>query len=104
MVQREHRVGLAAAEVGLQLHHRIAALAGESLDRTHQQSLQALGKIGAAEELDRIAVLVTPFTEMHLPQIGGELGLLVAPAGHIGMRSHDLAPGLEHPTGRRLDQ
>jgi hypothetical protein len=30
---------------------------------------------------------------MHLPQIGGELGLLIPTAGDIGMRRYDLTPG-----------
>ena len=95
VVERQHRVGLAAAEVGLELHHRVAALAGEALHRADQQPLQALGEIGAAEELDRVAVLVRALAQMHLPEVGGELGLLVAAAGHVLVRRHHLAPGLE---------
>ena len=30
---------------------------------------------------------------MHLPEVGGELGLLVVAAGHIGMGADHLAPG-----------
>ena len=100
MVERQHRVRLAAAEVGLELHHRVAALAGEALHRADQQPLQALGQIGAAEELDRVLVLVRPLAEVHLPEVGGELGLLVAAAGHVLVRRHHLAPGLE-VAGRR---
>ena len=51
VVERQHRVGLAAAEVGLELHDRVAALAGEALHGADQQALQALGEVGAAEEL-----------------------------------------------------
>ena len=34
---------------------------------------------------------------MHLPEVGRELGLLVAPARHVGVRRDDLAPGLKVP-------
>ena len=103
VIERQHRVGLAAAEVGLELHHRVAALAGEALHRADQQPLQALGEIGAAEELHRVPVLVRPFAEMHLPQVGRELGLLVAAAGHVLVRGHHLAPGLEAAGRLALD-
>lgn len=43
VVERRHRVRLAAAEVGLELHHRVAALAGDALHGAHEQALQALG-------------------------------------------------------------
>ena len=103
MIERQHRVRLAAAEVGLELHHRVAALAGEALHRADQHPLQALGEIGAAEELDRVPVLVRALAQMHLPEVGGELGLLVAAAGHILVRRHHLAPGLEVARRRALD-
>ena len=95
VIQRQHRVRLAAAEVGLQLHDRVAALAGQPPHGADQHLLQALGEVGAAEELHRVAVFVRAFAQMHLPQIGGELGLLVAAAGHVLVRRHHLAPGLE---------
>ena len=38
VVERQHRVRLAAAEVGLELHDRIAALAGEALHRADQHA------------------------------------------------------------------
>ena len=104
VVERQHRVGLAAAEVGLELHHRVAALARDALHAAHEQALQALGEVGAAEELLRLLVLVRAFAQMHLPEVGGELRLLVAPARHVGVRRDDLAPGLERAGRRRLDQ
>ena len=104
MVERQHRVRLAAAEVGLELHDRVAALAGEAPDRADQHPLEALGEIGAAEELDGVPVLVGPLAEVHLPEVGGELGLLVAAAGDVLVRRHHLAPGLEAARRRALDR
>ena len=78
--------------------------AGEAPHRAHQHPLQALGEIGAAEELDRVLVFVGPFAEVHLPEIGGELGLLVAAAGHVLVRRHHFAPGLEVTRRRALDR
>ena len=104
VVERQHRVRLAAAEVGLELHDRVAALAGEAPHRAHQHPLEALGEIGAAEELDGVLVLVRPLAEVHLPEVGGELGLLVAAAGDVLVRRHHLAPGLEAARRRALDR
>ena len=104
VVERQHRVRLAAAEVGLELHDRVAALAGEAPHRADQHPLEALGEVGAAEELDRVPVLVRPLAEVHLPEVGGELGLLVAAAGHVLVRRHHLAPGLEAARRRALDR
>ena len=101
VVQRQHRVGLAAAEVGLQLHHRVAAPPAEPLHGADQHLPQARGQVGATEKLRRVAILVGSLAEEHLPQIGGELRLLIAPAGHVLMRRHHVAPCLQpgHPTG-----
>ena len=104
MVERQHRVRLAAPEVGLQLHHRVAAFAGEALDAARQQPLQAFGEERAPEELPGVAVLLRALAQVNLPQVRGELRLLVAAAGHVGVRGHHLAPGLESPVAYRLDK
>ena len=92
VVQRQHRVGLAAAEVGLELDDRIAAAAGQPPDRARQELLEALRQVRAAEELDGIAVFVGALADVDLPQIGRELGLLVLAAGDVAVRADDLAP------------
>ena len=56
VIESEHGVGLAAAEVGLQLHDGLAALAVQALQSICQQTCQALGQVGAAEEFGRVAV------------------------------------------------
>ena len=89
-------MGFATAEVGLQLHHRITAPLGHASHSANQHLLQAFGQIGAAEKLNRVTILVSPFTKMHLPEIGCELSLLVSATGHIIMRHHHLPPRLEH--------
>ena len=94
---------LAAAEIGLQLNDGIAALAGQAAHRPDQHSLQAFGQVGAAEELDRIPVFSRAFAQMHLPQVGGELGLLIPAACHILVRRHDRPPGFQARGGRALD-
>ena len=50
-----------------------------------------------------IAVLVRALAEVDLPEVGGELGLLVAAAGHVLVGGDDLAPGLQAAGGRDLD-
>ena len=51
-----------------------------------------------------LLVLVGALAEMHLPEVGGELGLLVAAAGHVRVRRDHLAPGLEAAGRRALDR
>ena len=43
VVERQHGMGFAAAEVGLKLDHRVAAGAGESLGRADQKRAEAVG-------------------------------------------------------------
>jgi hypothetical protein len=74
-------VRFAATEIGLKLHDRIAAPAGHALRTADQKTLEALRQKGAPEELHRLAVLVAALAQMHLSQIGGELGLLIPAAG-----------------------
>jgi hypothetical protein len=58
MPQREHRMGLTAAKVGLQIDHRGGVLiAGDPGDRSRDEVLQAAGEEGAAEKLDGVGVL-----------------------------------------------
>ena len=88
-------MGLAAAEVGLQLHDRVAAPAGQPLRGAGQQPAQAFGQVGAAEKLHRVAVLGGSLANVDLPQVGGELGLLVTSAGDVMVWGHHLPPRLE---------
>src|SRR5207245_6708662 len=63
----------AAAEVGLQLYHRITTGSGDALHRADKQSAQAFRQISAPEELGWLAIFIRSFTEMHLPEISGKL-------------------------------
>ncbi len=45
-----------------------------------------------------------PLQDMHLPEGGGEFGLLVAAARYIEMRAHHLPPGFERAGLLRLDR
>ena len=95
---------LSAPEVRLQLHHRVAPFSGQALGAAGQQPLQAFGEERAPEELRGVAVLVRALALMYLPQVSGELRLLVASAGHVGVRGHHLAPWLETTGAHRLDK
>src|SRR5262245_51034769 len=99
MIESQHGVGLTATEVRLQLHYRIALLPAQSLHSPGKQALQASCQISAAEELRRLFVLVGSFTHVDLPQVCSKLGLLVAPARHVLMRSYYLAPRLQVASG-----
>jgi len=95
MIEGQHRVGLSPAEVRLQLHDGVAALAGQALHGPYKQSSEALRQVGAMEELNRVTVFVSPFPQVDLPEVRGELGLLVPAAGHVLMRADHLPPGLQ---------
>ena len=100
VVERQHRVGLAATEVGLQLDHRFTALAVEALEGDAQQVAQAGGDEGAAVELAGIGVLRAADATAHLVEVGGELGLLVLAGDHIRVGGDHIAPG--HQAGLHL--
>ena len=104
MIQRQHRVRFTATKIGLQLHHRVAALAGQALHAAHQQPLQAFRQKRAPKKLHRFAVFIAAFAQMHLPQVSGKLGLLVTSARHVGMRRNHLAPRFKHAGRCGLDQ
>ena len=73
------------------------------MDGSDQQALQALRQVGPSKELDRVPILVRPFTEMHLPEVGRELGLLVPPARDVPVGRDDLPPWLEAGGGSAFD-
>ena len=104
VVERQHRVGLAAAEVGLQLDDRIAAGAREPLHGADQQARQPGGEKGAAEEFGRVAVFRSGPAATHLRQIGSELGDRITACGHVRVRRDDLAPRLQSRLRRRLQR
>ena len=103
MIERQHGVGFATAEVGLQLHYGIAALAGEAQHGIGEHLPQAFGEVGAPEKLGGVAVFVGAFAQVHLPEISGKFGLLVATAGDVAMGADDFAPGFEAAGDRAFD-
>ena len=64
VVQGKHRMRLAAAEVGLQLHDRVAAPPAEPAHRANQHRSEAFGEVGAPEELDRVPILCGALAKM----------------------------------------
>ena len=96
VIQGQHRVRLAAAEIGLQFDDRIPPCPQVGASPPIRSPLQAFGEEGAAEELGRIAYSSEP-SPCNLPEVGGELGLLVATGGHVRMWSDDFPPGLQPP-------
>ena len=99
VIQGQHGMGLAATKVCLQLHHRVTAAPVQTQDRINQQLFQAVGQVGAAEKLQRLAVLGGALALVHLGEVGGELRLLVTATGHILVRSNHLTPGFQVACG-----
>ena len=71
--------------------------------RLGEEPANALGQIGAGEELDRVLVFDVRRAARDLRQVGRERGLSVPPRGHVGMRSGDLPPRPE-PLARNRRQ
>ena len=92
-------MGLAAAEVRLEMNDGIASFACKTVDGPNQQTLQAFRQIRSPEELDGFSILVCPFTQVHLPKIGGKLGLLVSPTCNVLVGGDDFPPGLQAGRG-----
>ena len=81
MVEREHRMRFAAAEVRLELNDRITTLSCEPADGTNEQIAEAMRQKCATEKLYRMFVFGGNSGVVHerdLPEVGSELGLLVA--------------------------
>ena len=97
VVQRQHRVGLAATEVGLKVHHRArAGFPVQASQRPRQQVAQALGEVGASEELDRIAVLgARRLTRVDKVKVGRELRGGERAARHVIVGPDHLTPGTQ---------
>ena len=104
MVERQHRVSFAAAEVCLELYDRVASRSGDALNASDKQPLEALGEKCPAKELLWVSILVRSFAQVDLPEVRGELRLLISPARHVGVWGDDFAPGLQRAGHRPFDQ
>ena len=103
VVERDQGVGLAAAEVGLELDDGVATGPGEPPGRPGDQVADPLGDEGAAEELGGVAVLVGGFAPPHLVQVGGELGQLEAAGGDVVVGGDHLPPAGQAGGGPAFD-
>ena len=92
--QRQHRVGLAATEVGLQVDDRRGVVVTrQAADRAADEVAQALGQVGALEELDRVGVVgVDLAAGGDLVEVGGELRGVEVAGGDVVVRLEHLAP------------
>jgi hypothetical protein len=94
VVRGEQRVGLAAAELGLQAVHRsrgrIPVEAGGELG---EESEKALGEVGLLAEADRVEIVGGSPTPVDQAQVGGEERLVEAAIGDVGAGLGDLPPG-----------
>ena len=92
VVQRQHTMGLTAAERCFQLDDRLTADTGNALQRFHQQARHTLGNIGAGKKLHRVTVLKSTFSAGNLCQVSGKFRRLVASFCYIGMGLDNLSP------------
>ena len=98
-------MGLAAAEVRLQVDHRRGVLvAGQTPHRAADQVTQTFGEVGAREELDRLGVVLAGVLGRgDLVEVGGELGGLEVAGRDVIVRRQDLAPRAQ-PAGFGRDR
>ena len=92
VIDRQHGVRLAAAEGGLQLDDRLAALAVEPLRHLGEQQAHALGDEGALEKCRGVLVFRGRLAGAHGGDVGGKLGLLERAFQHVGMGNDDFSP------------
>ena len=95
VVESDEGVGLASAEVGLQLHYRVAASAAEPSGGADDQAGKAFSDVGATEELDRIAVFRDGRSLPDLLQVRGEFGDEKTAGGHVVVRLDHIPPRRE---------
>ena len=104
VIERQHGVRLAAAEIRLQADDGIAALHGEALNRGPEHARQAFRQVGDAEEGERIGVFLRAHALIDMSEIGRELRVGEAGLQNIRVRLRDLAPGPELVRRGRLLQ
>src|SRR5688572_29842862 len=90
---------LATAEVCLQVHYRLAAVAGQPLEAIQQETPESFCEEGAPEELEGELVLVTRFAAMHLAEIRSELCHLVLARRDIPVGCDDIPPRTQAGSG-----
>ena len=98
MIEREHRVGLAATEVGLQFNHRVSSFTRETLDPIKKQSTETFRE--AFVEILWPSVFVRRIAAMNHCEVSGKLRLCEIPCSHVGMRMDDFAPWSQSFTRR----
>lgn len=110
VIHREQTVGLAPAEVRLELHNRLAPGPRKPQSGRPQQIAKPLGHEGASKEGLRVGVLVDHASTgdpgdrlVHLPQVRRELRSGERSLLNVGERRCHSAPRLERPLGVRLD-
>ena len=95
MIQRQHGVGFAPAEIGLQVHHRLPALATQAAQSVQQQAAQAGGQEGAGVELAAVGIFRAGAAAMNVAEVGGEFRHAEGAALNILVRRRHVAPGFQ---------
>ncbi len=97
MIEREHGVGLATAEVRLQIHYGAGiAIARHPADRTREQVPKTFSEECSGEKFDRVGVLVLErLSGGYLVQISRVLGCVEVTRCDIWVRCDDLTPRLD---------
>jgi hypothetical protein len=95
VVEGDEGVGLAPAEGGAELDHRLSALARQALQDVLEEALQLLGEVGLAEELVGVAVLRAGRAPDHVVQLGGEGALVELAGADVGVGGGQAPPGGE---------
>ena len=92
VIDRQHGVGLAAAEGGLQLDDRLAALPAEAPH--HRVSSRRMPSVMKVRWKNSAGSWYSAGPcRVHRGDVGGELGLLEGALQHVGVGDGDLSPG-----------
>lgn len=103
MIDGKHGVRLAAAESGLELNDRVAALAVETAGNGCEQQAHSLGNERALEKCRRVLIFPRGLAGVNRGDVRGELGLLKRAFKHVRVRHSNFSPGFHGISFRWVD-
>ena len=95
VMQCKHRMGLAAAKIGLQSDHRIAAFSGQTRECRRQDAPQTFGCVGDTKKGGRVNVFFTALALIYKSQVRSELSIGKSRFEHVRVGFADFAPGTQ---------
>lgn len=102
VIDGEHGMRLAAAESGLKLNDRVAALAVETAGNGCEQQAHSLGDERSFEKRHRVLIFPRGLAGVNRGDVRGELGLLERAFEHVRVGNGNFSPRFHDISGGRL--